>query len=184
MIRLAEECLVFKLASGENVPFSSDMLSIELMGETAEWFEPEFIREAAKAVFHYFKFEQCRKTITLGEFAEALEKALEGFVEAARPVSSAPLPGVVESDLARLAQESGQGCELLFFPRLRAEVRRKIQESPHVLKFSGLRACVKQLLGVQRWGGRCRNLEEQILEYLRECLSAESRSAACSLVVQ
>jgi len=184
MITLAADCLVFQLASGENVPFSSDMVSVELMGQTAQWFDPEFVTDAAKAVFHYFKYEKGRQTVTVGEFAEALEQVLEGF---RRTPASTPQPnatsGVMDYDLSRLAHESGEAWELFFFPRLRQEVRQHVQKSPSLVRFSGLRQCVKHLLGAERWGHRCQTLEEQIVGYLRQCLSAEARSRSCSLMV-
>jgi hypothetical protein len=188
MITLAADCLVFRLASGENVPFSSDMISVELMGDTAQWFDPEFVRESAKAVFHYFKNEMGRQTVTVAEFAEAMEKVLGKFHKNA--ATAAPPPPakaghvVLESDLRRLACESGDGRELFFFPRLRSELRQQLQQSPRVLRFHGLRGCVKQLVGTNRWTPRCRSLEEQIIQYLRGCFSAEPARSDCAMVVE
>lgn len=185
MIALASDCLLFRMASGESVPISVEMLSVELMGETTELFEPEFVRHAANAVFHYFKYELQRQSVTAGEFAGALEKVLRGFALTARSyaktkdVRSAP-----EADLSRLARESGKGCELFFFPRLRDELRLQLQQGPRVLRFRGLRRCVKQLVGARRWSLRCQNLEEQIVGYLRECLSAEAGQTELALVVE
>jgi hypothetical protein len=93
-------------------------------------------------------------------------------------------PRVLESDLCRLAHESGQARELVFFPRLRAELQRHLQQSPRVLRFRGLRGCVKQLTGARRWGLRCRTLEEEIVAYLRECLSAEPAPVEVALLVE
>ncbi len=184
MITLAADCLVFKLASGENVPFSSDMISVELAGNTSQWFDQDFVHDATKAVFHYFKHEQGRETVSVGEFAEALERVLGGFAKAADlPVNGTVAPGVIEADLALLARESSDGWELRFFPRLRQEVRQQVRKGPRLLRFHGLRECVKQLLGARRWGGRCRTLEEQILYYLQQCLTEEMRSGSCSLMV-
>ncbi len=184
MITLAADCLVFRLANGENVPFSSDMVSVDLMGESAKWFDPDFVRDAAKAVFHYFKYEKGRQTVSVGEFAEALEQVLNGFATAAEaPVDPGRPGGIEETDLLRLAQETSHGWELLFFPRLRQEVRERARKSPRMVRFSGLRDCVKQLLGTQRWTSRCRTMEEQILVYLRQCLCAEAPSGNCSLMV-
>lgn len=182
MITLAADCLVFRLASGESVPFSSDMVSIELVGEAARRFDSEFVMDATKAVFHYFKHEQGRRTVSIGEFAEALEQVLAGF-EAAR-LNSGPASAQSEGDLRRLARESGLGCELFFFARLRDELRSQVRLSPGLVRFSGLRACVKELLGAQRWGVRCRRLEEQIVSYIEECLTAEPLCERCSLVVR
>ena len=123
MITLAWDCLMFELASGESVPFSAEMISVELSGNQSHLFDPDLVKQATKAVFHYFKQELGRQQITVGEFAGALEKVLRGFdfKLAAGPPSSEPR--ILESDLRRLASESGKGCELFFFPRLRDELR-------------------------------------------------------------
>jgi hypothetical protein len=161
------------------------MISVDLMGETALWFDPDFVRHAAKAVFHYFQRELGRQTVTLAEFAEALEKVLRGFKpNTAEPVEHPRNLPVVQSDLRRLASDSGHGCELFFFPRLRDELRLQLQQKPRMLRFHGLRSCVKQLVGAQRWTPRCQFLEEQIVAYLRECLSAEVRQKEFALVVE
>ena len=124
MILLADDCLVFHTASGEGVPYSAEMISVELMGDTASLFDPEFIKHAAAAVFHYFRDELGCQTVTIAEFSLALERVLRGFnLAASRKDSDPPVPRVVQSDLCRLVTESGKGCELFFFPRLRDEMQ-------------------------------------------------------------
>jgi hypothetical protein len=183
MITLASECLFFKMGTGESVPFSAEMISIELSGDDAEKFDQEFLKQATNAVFHYFKHELGRDTITVAEFAGALERVLRGFeFKPAEPQPPTPRPArVIESDLRRLVFESGIGCELFFFPRLREELRQQLRQAPRLVRFHGLRGCVKQLSGSQRWCGRCRSLHEQIVEFLRTCLTAESTD--CALLV-
>ena len=185
MITLAADCLLFELGTGECVPYSADMVSVELWGGATEAFDPEFVHHATKAVFHYFKYEQARQSVTVGEFAGALEKVLRGFAVTAQlgaPPDSQPR--VLEYDLCRLALETGQGRELFFFPRLRAELQRHLQQAPRVVRFRGLRGCVKQLTGARRWSRRCRTLEGEIVAYLRECLSAEAAVAEFALMVE
>ena len=63
-------------------------------------------------------------------------------------------------------------------------MRQQLQQSPRVLRFRGLRGCVKQLAGARRWSHRCQTLHNRIVEYLRECLSAEARQGGCALVVE
>jgi hypothetical protein len=188
MIALMSDCLLFRLASGESVPFSAEMVSVELVGEAAGKFDPELLRHATASVFHYFKHELGRQTITIGEFAGALEKVLRGLgfnVSAAEPE---PCPhgrrGMVEADLLGLARESGESRELFFFPRLRGELRAQLRRTPRVVRFRGLRDCVKQLAGARRWSLRCEKLEEQIVEFLRGCLGAEPEQSECALVVE
>ena len=185
MITLASNCLLFQMASGESIPFSAEMISVELSGEDAGVFDPEFVKHATNAVFHYFKHELNRQTITVGEFAGALEKVLRGFDFKLKPVAPIPVsPSVLESDLRRLAHESGYGCELFFFNRLRDELRQQLQQAPRMVHFHGLRGCVKQLAGARRWCARCRELHDQIVDFLRNCLSAESDRKNCALLVE
>ena len=116
--------------------------------------------------------------------AEALEKVLKGFAPDPDPQGDEPGGRVVEADLQKIAASSGQGFELTFFPRLRDELRSRLRQSPQVLRFRGLRRCVFSLTGARRWTHRCRSLEDQILQFLRECLVAESQSASCALLVE
>ena len=185
MITLAKDCLVFLLSNGEAVPFSADMISVELTGETSRWFDPEVAAQAAKAVFHYFKSELARQSVTADEFAAAMEKVLRGFElsNLNEPAKASAKP-VIESDLCRLAQETAEGGELVFFPRLRSELRQHLRQSPRVVRYHGLRACVKQIAGARRWTPRCRDLEEQIVGYLRECAGAETKGLEFALVVE
>jgi hypothetical protein len=185
MITLASNCLLFETAMGETIPYSADMISVELAGDTAEQFDSEFVQHATNAVFHYFKHELGRQTVSLGEFAGALERVLCGFVATAQlSTETNTRPGVLEFDLCRLAGESGPGSELFFFPRLRAELQRHLQQGPRVLRFRGLRRCVKHLAGARRWTLRCQSLEGEIVTYLRQCLSAESAPEEFALVVE
>jgi hypothetical protein len=117
-----------------------------------------------------------------------LENVLRGFAVTAR--SCAPLPDrpeFPESDLSALARESGPGGELFFFPRLRVELRERIKQLKQdlrVLRFHSLRECVLELAGARRWTPRCQSLEEQIVNYLRQCLTAETGHAEFALIVE
>ena len=185
MIALQSDCLLFQLASGESVPCSAEMISVELSCNADSLPDPEVLRHAAASVFHYFKKELERESVTVGEFAAALEKVLRklGFT-----IRSGLLEGrsqeVVETDLGRFARESAESLELFFFPRLRDELRAQLRQSPRVLRFSGLRDCVKQLIGARRWSVRCETLQDHIIEYLRRCFTAEPEQNDCSLVVE
>jgi hypothetical protein len=183
MIALATDYLVFQLATGESVPFSADAISDELIGDNDSTYDPEMVGHAANAVFHYFKHELGYQTVTLGEFAAALEKVLDGFNFGTRgTVERAKL--VRDSDLHALARECGVGGELVFFPRLREELAVHVQASCRVIRFCGLRNCVKELSGARRWSVKCQSVQEQIVEYLRKCLSALAKGKELALVVE
>jgi hypothetical protein len=185
MIALLSDCLLFQLTNGESVPCSAEMISVELVGGGDGLLDPEVLRHAAASVFHYFKAELCRESVTVGEFAGALEKVLRnlGFTIRAGAVESRSRE-TIETDLGLMAKESGDSLELFFFPRLRNELRTQLRHSPRVLRFRGLRGCVKQLAGARRWSGRCERLRDHIVDYLRQCLTAEPESTDCALVVE
>lgn len=182
MIALSSDYLLFETAGGESVPFSAEMISIELSGDATGKFDPEFLKQAANAVFYYFKNDLGRVSVTVGEFAGALEKVLRGFGLRSSEKSSGQ-PRVLKSDLRQLAFESGKSFELSFFPRLRDELRRQLRLEPQLVHYRGLRGCVKQLAGARRWTARCQTLRDQIVEYLRHCFSAEASQPNCALLV-
>ena len=185
MIALQSDHLIFQLTNGESVPCSAEMITIEIAGNSEGLIDTEMLRHAAASVFHYFKCEMERQSVTVGEFAVALEKVLRGFGLTLYADEPPPLPDEhLAADLGRLARESADCLELFFFPRLRDALRAQLRQSPRVLHFRGLRGCVKQLAGAQRWSARCEKMQEQVVGYLRECLTAEPEQKACALVVE
>ena len=91
---------------------------------------------------------------------------------------------IEKTDLSKLATETtGQGFELFFFQQLRKEVRANLRRSPNIIQFNGLRDCVKQIVGAERWCSRCRRMHGQIVSYLRTCLDQDSRRD-CSLLIK
>jgi hypothetical protein len=191
MIQLKADCLIFQTTDGQQVPCSAEWVTFELMGEGADWIDPETVRHASAAVLHYFKHELQRPYVSVGEFVLALEKVLRGFgltVYADHQATAGPdLPPrrILESNLAELAGNAArEGFELQFFPRLRQELKRQMGQSPNLLHFHGLHGCVKQLAGARRWNRQCQRLHDQIVEYLRSCWQTEPASQSCALVVR
>jgi hypothetical protein len=184
MIALQSDHLIFQLTNGESVPCTAEMITVEIAGNSEGYLDPELLRHAAASVFYYFKVELQREMVTVGEFAQALEKALHGLGLTLYADQSAPEAVTREANLDILARESAENLELLFYPRLRNELRSHLSHSPRVLRFRGLRGCAKQLAGAQRWSPRCEQMQEQIVGYLRECLVAEPEQKECALVVE
>jgi hypothetical protein len=185
MIALHSDCLLFQMSNGEHIPCSAKMITIEIVGDVNARLDPEILRHAAASVFHYFKTELERETVTIGEFSLALEKVL---CHLGCPIcaddSASQLREISETDLRRLALDDAGNLELFFFPRLRDELRTRLRQSPRVVRFHGLRGCAKQLAGARRWSARCELIQDQIVEYLRSCLTAESEQNDCALVVE
>lgn len=194
MIQLHPDALFFKTSNGEIIPCSAEQVTVEFIGETKDLLDPQLVHHAAHAVLHYFKVEQGKNQVSVGEFAQALATVLRGLgievregdqgnEEIPDTTSATESRRVVEADLRQLATDSGKGFELLFFNRLRSELRLQLRQSPSVIRFKGLRGCVKQLAGARRWNGRCQQLHDQIVRYLRDCLDIETHPDSCSLLV-
>lgn len=192
MIQLHTHCLAFEQPDGETIPCSADAMSIKLIGSAAREMDREVVRQAAAAVLFYFRYEQKRTSVTVAEFAAALERVLRGLgfkvhVVGAVPVKPEPAtttaaPSVAEASLSEIAAAADKGFELAFFHRLRFELEHALTRSPKLIRFTGLRSCVKQLAGARRWCPRCRRLNDQIVDFLRQCL-AHGGDTKCALVV-
>lgn len=186
MILLRRDCLVFKNSKGEGIPEPAKEFAVDVIGEALGNLDEEVVKNAAEAVLHYFKEELGRTSITIGEFSTALEETLRklGYhIKSAKTKSKVTDPEVLTRDLQEIASQSGIGYELMFFSRLRDEVRTGIGQAPQILRFLGLRKCVKHLLGAKKWNLRCQVLSDQIVDYLRTCLEAEKEQVSCSLLV-
>ncbi len=183
MIELHPDCLMFQMSDGEAIPCCAELVSVEMIGDDAGLLDPELVRNATRAVLHYFKVEMGRTSVSVGEFSNALASVLRRFGVNVKSTSAVLPRRILESDLRQLAGQSGKGFELAFFPRLRDELRQQLIQSPQVVYFTGLRSCVKQLAGARRWTGRCQQLSDQIVEYLRQCLATEQSVGNCSLLV-
>jgi hypothetical protein len=185
MMLLQLERLLFCLSTGESVLLSPDMISVQISGESAPIIPPEMVKECVIAVFHYFKHELDRHSVSVAEFSGALERVLRRFgLEGIQPDALGCVAPAFESDLRRLAQESGRDFELLFFSRLRDELNKQLRRPVRAVRFHGLRGCVKQLAGAQRWSQRCQTLRDQIVAYLRACICSDNKGKDCTLVVE
>ncbi|MDB6055480.1 MAG: hypothetical protein JWN25_3003 [Verrucomicrobiales bacterium] len=165
------------------IPCSAEMVTIELIEESGIKTDANLVKNASAAVLHYFQNELGRTHVSISEFSDALEKVLRGFgydVVSAEEKS----PDITISDLREIAFAAGKGCELFFFSRLRQEFEKRMEKTPTELRFTGLKGCVKQLMGAQRWSSRCTLFSDQIVTFLRDCYhERQDRVEGCALVV-
>jgi hypothetical protein len=183
MIQLHRDYLLFETSKGQIIPCSAELVAVELIGEAIESLDPDLVQQAANAVLHYFKQDLGWTTVSVGEFSRALEQALTAL---GLNILSTPADERTPAscDLRRIAAGVDRGFELSLFPRLRQEMRTRLGEAPQMLCFHGLRGCVKQLVGAKRWTHECQALNDQIVEFLRACLSSEAPSGSCGLVIR
>ncbi len=182
MIALRNDCLLFELSNGESIPCSPAMICVEFVDGIDNQLEPDLLRHAAASVFHYFKVELQRESVTVGEFSLALEKVLRHLGYTIN--TGGPDSEIHDTDLARLIRDTGGSLELFFFPRLRDELRDQLRRAPRIVRFRGLRRCVKQIAGARRWSIRCEQLQDQIVAFLRQCMDSEADKPGCALLVE
>jgi len=175
---------MFQTNCGHQVPASAEWVTLELIGGGAGQVDLELIRHVAAAVLHYFKEELHRQFVSVAEFAAALEHALRAVGLSIFAETGAVVSRVVESHLPELMKSAGGHGELFLLPQLRQELARRLGESPQMVRFIGLRPCVKELAGVNRWCPRCESLSDQIVDYMRTCLQSDPRSQTCTLLVK
>ena len=180
MIQLRQDYLALSLPSGEAILCNVHSVAVEIIGTAAHQMDAAMIEQAAVGVLHYFKKHLERESVSLGEFSLALEQALQRL--GLDCPANVPLPAspnrVAELDLRLLVDAAGQGLELALFAGLRAALRSLLRSSPRLVRCHGLRDCVKQTLGARRWDRRCRQLRDQIVDYLRTCWSIEAGAGA------
>jgi hypothetical protein len=182
MIQLHPDCLIFRTSQGELIPCSAETVTIEMIGDTSSTIDPETIREAAAAVVHYFKYDLHRDTVSIAEFSDALERALRCFgFDVSTTTYENGLP--IGADLREIAL-AAEDYELSFFQRLREEFLRQASGSEEVVRFCGLRGCAKQITGAKRWGHACERFSEQVVDFLRNCLSIEPSAHSRGLIVR
>jgi hypothetical protein len=185
VIQLHSDALWFQTPEGELVPCSAEIIAFELVDGSGHGLDSDLIRNAAKAVLHYFQKDLGRTQVTVGDFARVFAAVLRGFgLSVHTAEESTPPAREGEADLRRLASDSGKAFELAFFVRLRAELRQALAGSPRLIRFRGLRGCAKQLAGARRWNRHCQRLSDQIVAFLRDCLSSEAPTGSCALVIR
>ena len=187
MIILQSDCLVFEMSTGESVPCSAESVAIEIIGDAVHELDSELIHNVSAAVLHYFKVEQQRVSVSIPEFTAVLEKVLRGLgfdvVPNEMDLSQGQAAVSQPTDLCAIASESGKGFELAFFEKLRKTTIEQLESSPDQIQFSGLRGCVKQLLGARRWSSRCEAMSDQIVAFIRSCFASYANDSSCALVV-
>lgn len=184
MIQLREDCLLVEQPGGGYVPWSANQLTLEFIGGAANLMDDEVLRHVAAGVLHYFREELGRTMVTVGEFAQAIARVLNGLGFSAE-VTEVKLGDPVRiADLQQLAHGSGKLGELEFFLRLRATLREQLAGAPRTVEFRGLRSCVKQLVGRKNWCPACDRMEAWIIDSLRRWFELEPASARTALVVR
>lgn len=195
MIALRDEFLLVEQDGGQFIPCSVEHLTFELAGEAAKQVDPEWMRQAAAGVLHYFKEELGKSHVTVAEFTSALTKVFLGLGLTAEvaPIPVATLePGILSSpntavwrgDLRAIAVESVMLGELAFQQALLTQLAAALESGPQTVEFSGLRGCVKMITGRKIWCPECRRWSAWIVDLLRSWLREKAADRHVALVVR
>lgn len=185
MIRLESDLLMFETAEGELYPCSSALMHVDIMGEPTESVDSEMLQQAADAVYQYYQKDLGRRSVTVKEFSDTLKKALTGIGLLTPGDKQVNIPlEQAELDLKRMVLQSGISLELSLFPLLRHEMQRILALSPQVVRFTGLRAGIKQLLGVTRWNRSCQEANVRLVDFIRNAWRTDAAHSAATLVIQ
>lgn len=189
MIQRPSNYLGFETDDGV-IPCAVDDLAIELVGDGVSGLSPELLREASLGLLKYFREDLGREQVTVAEFAQALATVLRGFgfelkLEAiTEDLATEAVAGEVpEVALDKLVSEGETALEAGFFPRIRHELHLLLKDAPPMVRFTGLRPCVRRLSRATRWNRRCQRLSDQIVSYLRLCFAERPPGANCTIVV-
>lgn len=214
MIALNNEFLLVAKGDGGFIPCSVEQLTFELAGAAADQIDPEWLKQAAAGVLHYFKNELGQTHVTVPEFAEALARVFQGLgitaevsaepgaakagpsskevdlpvepEESSEAAAGAAVPEskVWRADLRKIAAEAGKLGELEFQRRLRQALEDAFAAEPEAVEFSGLRGCVKQITGRKHWCPECRKWEEWLLDLLRSWFGQHASGRRVSLLIR
>ena len=195
MIALRDDFLLVAQEGGHYIPCSVEHLTFELAGSAANQVDPEWMKQAAAGVLHYFKDELGQSHVTVAEFTTALSKVFQGLGMTAEVTTIAPPvaepegalapPQVVwRGDLQAIAVESGELGELAFQKALLSQLTMALESSSQTVEFSGLRGCVKMITGRKHWCPECRKWSAWIVDMLRSWMSEKAGRRHVSLVVR
>lgn len=135
--------------------------------------------DVARGVLQFLRERFEPNIITLQELFEKIGATLRtiGFPEVASHMRAAPPP--VDFSLLELAREA-DGLEMAFFVRLGREVRELRAAGVQRMEARELRSAVLCLSRARQWDARCRQLEEDIVNYARSLSEPQERSSVLS----
>jgi hypothetical protein len=177
MIAMTNQLPMILWENERSVPLSEGWLmeSIEWTANRAGYPQWEWTQDIVKALTYYLEEEYATMTISRNELEGLMDVSIKsiGYPEiAAHAGLVAPRVSIYLPDLARECP-----WELAFFQ----ELGERLQEAGEVvvrgIKLSGIRPCVKQLRGAQRWHPRCQHLSDEIVAYTRQIIMDWNRPA-------
>ncbi|HXI84888.1 MAG TPA: ATP cone domain-containing protein [Verrucomicrobiae bacterium] len=170
MIKALEDMAWVKFEDGRMAPFDEQQLalSIQDVAERAghsDWWLAESVAAAVHAYAIKSRSDGVIPTREIVEIVVAVLATL-GFEKISEAYAGREHCAAIH--LNDLAARVGAAFELEFFRQLDSELGAASDHRLAVIEVDGLRACVMQLRGARRWTVGCRELAEEIVDYVRE----------------
>jgi hypothetical protein len=173
MILLREDITWVRAEEGRLTPFDTWRLaeSIRRAAEAVnhhDW----WVAESIAAATHLYAVECLPEDpLSARELAHIVTKVLEmlGYADVSQAYAQRGEQTKIRLD--EMAAQASGGFELAFFCKLDAALQAAADEELSVVHVCGLRSCVMRLRAAHRWGASCRQLAEDIVEYVRNRVS-------------
>lgn len=183
MIQARDSLVWVRAENGELTPFDDERLAESIQGAAAaadhrDW----WLAESIAGAIHLYAAECLRgRVIEVGEMTQIVADVLAMLGYADVSQAYARRGERTEIRLDEMVAQANGGFELGFFCQLDAALQAAADEDLSVVRVCGLRACVMRLRGAHRWGASCRQLAEDIVEYVRNRVSRVRSQHATAL---
>jgi len=176
MIALKDNLPLLEFDSGQVVAFQRDWLlrSLAQAAHKAGYQKWWLAEHVAESVTTYLIYNQ-ENVVTVGRLAKSVQSILQviGYAEIASHFI--PGPPLMRVCLHDLAGSAGNGYELVFFDLLAQRIRELMDMHATYFELLGLERCVKLLRSKKIWSRDCDVLRCEIVAFVREQITAESR---------
>lgn len=128
-----------------------------------------FVHDIHSGVVKYLETKCTLRLLTLNDLYERMRKMLMkiGCVKIADELK--PLAPPLTLSLVESANEAGNGFELAFFERLRAEISELRDAGVEKIHFTGLRESSLILQGSAKWNKHCERMLSEVEAFLQKC---------------
>ncbi len=185
MIQLHHDAIVVCHPDGRIEPIAIQDL-VECLGvdtkAKALLLEPDLLRQIVESVVRYFRNDLQRDTVSFPEFMVLARNLVKNFFEEVVKSNQDPL----QLDLFETARSCGAAFELEFYLEIKRFLKRKTHSSQSntihplnqkqgglpknslPLRITGLRQCAKFLAGRRRWCKSSSEMQNEIVQYIRQ----------------
>jgi hypothetical protein len=125
-----------------------------------------FVDEIRRGIEQYLEQKCPLRLLPLGDLYDRMRHMLVRIGCESIAEKLEPLAPPVTLSLARLAQDAGNGFELMFFNTLRTELADLREAGAEEIRFTGLRECAQHLCGADKWDARCDHMLMEVRSFL------------------